>query len=125
MNPEDGFDDYCVRVHGITKDVVKDVPTFKTVWRDIEKYFTNAVVIGHNVAAADLDALEKNLNRYDIEMPEIYYICTYELAKKLVPAFSVRNHSLGALCNFFGITFDAHHNAFYDACACSDLLDIR
>ena len=123
VNPEDGFDDYCVRVHGITKDTVKDAPTFKTVWGDIEKHFTNAVVIGHNVAAADLDALEKNLNRYGIEMPEIYYICTYELAKKLVPSFAVRDHSLGALCNFFGITFDAHHNAFYDACACSDLLD--
>ena len=123
VNPEDGFDDYCIRVHGITKDVVKDAPTFKTVWANIEKYFTNAVVIGHNVAAADLDALEKNLKRYGIEVPEIYYICTYELSKKLVPAFAVRDHSLGTLCNFFGITFNEHHNAFYDACACSDLLD--
>jgi len=123
VNPEDGFDDYCVRVHGITKDQVTGAPTFKTVWGDIEKFFTNAVVIGHNVAAADLDALQKNLKRYGIEVPEIYYICTYDLAKKLVPSFAVRDHSLGTLCSFFGITFAAHHNAFYDACACSDLLD--
>ena len=43
--------------------------------KDIEKYFTNAVVIGHNVASSDLDALVKNLRRYNLDIPEFYYIC--------------------------------------------------
>ncbi len=123
VNPEDGFDDNCVRIHGITSDTVKNAPTFKDVWENIEKYFTNAVIIGHNVASADLDALHKNLVRYGIEIPEIYYVCTYQLAKELVPSFAVSDYALGTLCNFFGITVAEKHNAFYDACACSDLLD--
>lgn len=123
VNPEDGFDDNCVRIHGITADMVKTAPTFKECWSDIEQYFTNAVIIGHNVASADLDALHKNLVRYDIEVPEIYYICTYQLAKELVPAFVVSDYALGTLCAFFDIATPAKHNAFYDACACSDLLD--
>lgn len=123
VNPEDSFDDNCVRIHGITSDTVKQAPTFQNIWNDIEQYFTNAVIIGHNVASADLDALHKNLVRYGIEIPEIYYLCTYQLAKVIVPSFAVRDYALDTLCNFFGITVTEKHNAFYDACACSDLLD--
>ena len=123
VDPEDGFDDNCVRVHGITSETVKNAPSFKKLWKDVEQYFTNAVIIGHNVASADLDALHKNLVRYDIDAPEIYYVCTYQLAKELVPSFVVSDYALGTLCNFFGITLTNKHNAFCDACACSDLLD--
>ena len=123
VNPEDGFDDNCVRIHGITSDAVNNSPTFRDVWADIEQYFTNAVIIGHNVASADLDALHKNLVRYGIEVPEIYYVCTYQLAKELVPSFTVADYGLGTLCTFFGINITEKHNALYDACACSDLLD--
>ena len=89
VNPEDGFDDTCVRIHGITGDTVKNAPSFKDVWPTIEPYFANAVIIGHNVASSDLDALYKNLVRYGIEVPEMYYLCTYRLAKELVPSFAV------------------------------------
>lgn len=123
VNPEDGFDDTCIRVHGITQDTVQGAPSFKDLWPQIEKYFTNAVIIGHNIASADLDALYKNLVRYGIEVPELYYICTYQLARELVPSFAVSDYALGTLCNFFGISIAEKHNAFYDACACSDLLD--
>ena len=123
VNPEDGFDDHCIRIHGITKDAVSGAPTFRALWSEIETYFTNAVIIGHNVASSDLDALHKNLMRYGIELPELYYVCTYQLAKELVPSFAVSDYALGTLCNFFGISVSEQHNAFCDACACSDLLD--
>ena len=121
INPEDGFDNNCIRVHGITANRVADEPIFPTVWNDIEKYFTHTIVVGHNVASADLDALVKNLNRYNLDIPEIYYICTYDLAKKYVPSFSVANYSMSCLCEYFDIDIDSEHNAFDDACACADL----
>ena len=123
VNPEDGFDNNCIRIHGITPSDVIDAPTFPKVWKQIERFFTNAVIIGHNVASADLDALQKNLLRYRIEMPEIYYVCTYRLARELVPSFVVPDYSLSSLCAFFEIPLPSEHNAFLDACACSDLLD--
>jgi len=121
INPEDGFDNNCIRIHGITSSKVASAPNFPIVWKDIEKYFTHTVVVGHNVASADLDALIKTLNRYNLDIPEIYYICTYELAKEYVPGFAVANYSMSCLCEHFDIDIDSEHNAFDDACACSDL----
>ena len=121
LNPDDGFDDMCVRIHGITEDKVKDAPLFYDKWPELEKYFTNTVVIGHNVAGADLDALVKNPKRYNIDVPELYYICTLDLARSYVPAFAVDNYSMGTLCEFFDIDIDSEHDAFDDACANTDL----
>lgn len=121
IDPEDGFDNYCIKVHGITADKVKNELPFPAIWKQIEQYFTNAVVIGHNVAAADLDALVKNLRRYNIDIPELYYICTLSLARKFIPQYVVPNYSLSSLCAYFDIDIDSEHNAFDDACANSDL----
>lgn len=122
INPEDGFDLNCTRIHGITAAKVKDESNFPEVWKKIEKYFTNAVVIGHNVASSDLDALVKALRRYKLDIPEFYYICTYELARTFVHPYCVPNYKLSSLCDYFEIDIDNEHNAFDDACACADLL---
>ena len=121
INPDDNFDTFCVATHGITKEQVADEPTFPEVWGNIEKYFTKSVIVGHNVAGADLDALVKNLSRYNIDIPEMYYICTWELARQFVPSFAVENYKMSTLCEYFDIDIDSEHNAFDDACACADL----
>lgn len=121
INPDDNFDSFCVDIHGITKEQVANEPTFPEVWGNIEKYFTKSVIIGHNVANADLDALFKNLSRYNIDVPEMYYICTWELAKQYIPNFAVENYKMSTLCEYFDIDIDSEHNAFDDACACADL----
>ena len=121
INPEDEFDCNCICIHNITPDRVRDAMNFPAAWKDIERYFTNTVVIGHNVASADLDALIKALKRYNLDIPEIYYICTYELAREYVPAYEVENYSMSKLCEYFNIDIDSEHNAFDDACACADL----
>lgn len=121
IDPEDGFDNNCVRIHGITQTTVENAPAFPEAWKEIEEFFTNAVVVGHNVASSDLNALVRALRRYNLDIPEFYYICTYELAKEYVPRYCVSNYSLSALCEYFDIDIDSEHNAFDDACACSDL----
>ena len=121
INPEDRFDFNCVHIHGIKESTVANEPSFPEIWKKIEKYFTNAVVIGHNVASSDLNALVRALKRYNLDIPELYYICTYELAKKFVPRHCVSDYSLSTLCEYFDIDIDSEHNAFDDACACADL----
>ena len=78
-------------------------------------------MVGHNVASADLDALVKMLNRYNLDIPEFYYVCTYDLAKKFIPSYLISNYCMSTLCEYFDIDIDSEHNAFDDACACSDL----
>ena len=121
INPEDGFDDCCIKIHGITNDKVKNEPNFFERWSELEKYFTNTVIIGHNVAAADIDSLVKCLRRYNLGVPELYYIDTLELAKAFVPSFAVRDYGLHTLCDYFEIDMGEAHDAFDDACACEDL----
>jgi len=121
IDPEDNFSDICIKKHGITPQTVKGAPSFPIIWPEIEKYFTRAVVIGHNVSSADLDALTKTLIRYQIDMPEIYYVCTLDLAREYIPRYAVPDYGLRALCNYFNIDMNPGHNAFDDACACSDL----
>ncbi|MBO1264870.1 hypothetical protein J3A84_07500 [Proteiniclasticum sp. SCR006] len=121
LNPQDGFDDICVKIHGISFSKVKDKPFLPEVWSEIEKYFTNTVVVGHNVANADLNALARNLKRYSIDIPEFYYICTLDLAKKYVPPFTVENYRMGTLCKYFDIDIDLEHDAFADASANANL----
>lgn len=122
INPNDDFEMHCVSTHHITKEKVKDCETFDKVWEVICKYFVKSVVIGHNVKSADLDALVKNLKRYNIDIPEMYCLDTYELARDLIPATLIKDYSLETLCSYYGIDIDNAHNAFDDACACADLL---
>ena len=118
INPEDGFDERCVRVHGITPKAVEDKPTFSMIWEEIKPYFTDTIVIGHNVASADLDALVKTLIRYEIDVPQLHYICTFNLARRLISRDEVEDYTLLTLCNRFGIKLEDEHNAMADAYAC-------
>lgn len=121
LNPDDGFDNNCIRIHGISPDKVNGEKSFPQIWDNIEKYFTNAVVIGHNIASADLDAIVKNLRRYNIPIPEFYYICTLNLARKYIPTFAVSDYSLSTLCKYFNINFESKHNASDDVSASYNL----
>ena len=111
INPNDQFDDGCKKMHGITPELVSNKPLFNEVWSDVEKYFINSVVVGHNVATSDLDGLYKNLKKYNISMPEIYYICTYELAKLLIPKYEVKDYSINSLCYYFNIPYSITDNS--------------
>lgn len=122
IDPEDNFESICSRLHGITVDKVKGKPTLPQVWKEVEPCFTNAIVVGHNVANADLDALSKALFRYNIDFPEVYYVDTLEIARFFVPSFEVENFTMRSLCEYFQIEQGEAHDAFDDACANKDLL---
>jgi DNA polymerase-3 subunit epsilon len=109
INPEDGFDENCIRVHGITNEKVKNEPNFPTIWGKIEPYFAESIIIGHNVAAADINALLKVCNRYKIDLPEVHYICTFDLAKEYIPQYNIKDYSLSTLCKYFDIDIYNSH----------------
>ena len=122
INPEDGFQNRCVQIHGITPEQVKNEPTFPIVWEKIKHYFENSIIVGHNVAASDINALVKTCSRYNLELPEIYYIDTLSVARDYVPYYDVQGFSIHSLCDYFDLCLENEHNAFDDACATADLL---
>ena len=121
INPEDGFQDWCIKVHGITAGRVEAEPNFLNVWKDVEKYFTDAVIVGYNVYVSDLDALSKSCARYNIKLPDLYFIDTMRIATDHIPYYEVKDFTLESFCEYFDIDKDRSHDAFDDACATADL----
>ena len=122
VNPEDNFDVNCVNVHHISSETVKDALPFDKLWPQIEKYFVNSVVVGHNISSSDLDALCKDLVRYNIAIPELWYLDTLEIARDYIKPIDIADYKLSTLCEYFDVYMGEEHNAFDDACACADLL---
>lgn len=122
VNPEASFGQRNIDIHHIIPSMIKDAPLFPVVWNQIEHYFTNGIVVAHN-AHFDLTVLAKTLQRYDIPVPDMYYICTCTLARKHIAKEAYGCHKLNALCDGMGITLERHHNALCDALACKALLE--
>ena len=119
VNPESEFYDRNVAIHHITPRDVEAAPTFPEVWEKIKHYFSDYLVVGHNVRF-DLSCIRKTFKRYGIEFGNTYFVDTLELSRKSLT--DVSNHQLGTLCDYLGITLLNHHNALDDCKATFELL---
>lgn len=123
INPETNFSRINISFHHITPESVKDCPTFPEIWDKIKKYFIDTILIAHNAKVMDLCALYKTLDRYNIPLFDINYICTYELSKKFFKYYEVPSYGLESICEKIGITLTNHHNALDDALACNNIFE--
>lgn len=109
------FNDYNIKIHGITPDMVYNKPTFAEYWDLIKPYFENKTIIAHN-ASFDIGALCATLEHFHIPFPTLDYLCTVKLSQKAYPELA--SHKLNNLCSALGINFH-HHQAYDDAYACA------
>jgi len=123
VKPEASFDNYNMNINHINAQMVENAPIFPAVWEEIKHFITNGIVIAHN-ALFDLNVIGKTLNRYDIAVPDIHYICTLEKSRRHIPKERFGSHKLDALCDAFQIDLENHHNAMCDTNACKKLFDI-
>ncbi|WP_238886770.1 exonuclease domain-containing protein [Clostridium sp. YIM B02551] len=107
-----------IGIHGIRPGMVENEPEFDEVWEKIKHYFHDSLVIAHN-ASFDISVLRKCAELYNIELPSFDYICTMKLARNFYK--SIENARLNTVNNFLGYEFK-HHDALYDALACSNIL---
>ncbi|MBE0450103.1 MAG: hypothetical protein IBX70_04565 [Clostridia bacterium] len=117
VNPEVYFDTFNVQLHGVSRYMVRNKPTFDRIWPEIEKYFIDSVVVAHN-ASFDLGVLSKVMHHYGLEMPEIKYSCTVTMARKRIRS---PKYSLDVVSSFFGVDLLRHHNAMADTKACQGI----
>mgnify|MGYP006067834279 CR=1 FL=1 len=109
------FNDFNIKIHGITPKMVRDMPRFNGYWDEIRPYIEHRMVIAHN-ASFDVRVLCKTLEHYGISLPDFDYMCTVKLSQKAYP--ELESHRLNRLCGALGIEFD-HHHAYDDAYACA------
>lgn len=98
-------------VHGITKDMVSNAPTWEELWPTISKYINRQSIVCHN-HDFDLDVLDKICAYYGID---------FEL-ERVVDTFSITHCSLPDACAIAGISLEGHHDALCDATACARIL---
>lgn len=116
-NPGVPFDAFCVRVHGITEEMVQDAPELATVLTMLTPYLENSLMVAHN-APFDAGQLRAAARRTGIALPQFQTCCTVRLARKVFPGR--RSYKLSQLQDLIGMPF-AHHNALWDARACAQV----
>lgn len=125
VNPQDRFDYINIGIHGIKDSDVQSSPTLLDIWCEISQYFADSIVVAHN-ANFDISTMRKSLGRYNLELPEINYLCTSNLAQKYIPNLQgVKGfYKLNSLAEKFNIPFENHHNAQCDVTACYQLYQV-
>lgn len=119
VDPETYFDDFNVRLTGISAESVAGAPTFGEVWGRLKELFAGAVLVAHN-APFDMGVLSKCMAAYGVRArTPLRYACTCAIARRTLPELPSKR--LDALCELFGIELD-HHHAGSDARAAAELL---
>ena len=118
VNPEEPFDDFNIRLTGITPDMTREVPAFPRVWETIRPIMESGTLVAHN-AMFDLGVLGKCFQAYGIRWKHsVPYLCTVQAGRRLLPGMS---HRLNVLCEHYGIDLN-HHQADSDSRACAEIL---
>lgn len=111
VNPEEPFDDYNTFIHGIDANAVANSPTFPEIKQQLLEFIDGLTIVAH-FAQFDMGAIADAYAKYELELDDIEYLCSYRLAKVAMPG--QLNYKLKRLAKALKIELD-HHNALSDA----------
>lgn len=112
------FNEYNIKIHGITPDMVENRMGFDGYWQEILPYVNDRLVIAHN-AQFDIGGLVAVLRKYNLSFPTFNYLCTVKLSQKAYPEFP--SHKLNCMADMLDISFE-HHHAGADSYVCAMLM---
>ena len=112
--PEYYFRHFTENIHGISREMTENAPTFDVVWRRLEPFIGSLPLVAHN-KAFDERCIRAAFRCYCMDYPEYPFFCTLAAARRSIPKAMCGSYSLPYLCQFLGIPFDNHHNALADA----------
>jgi DNA polymerase-3 subunit epsilon len=105
-------------IHGITWADVAFEADFFGVWHRISEQFKDIDFISAHNAGFDRGVLNACCNSFGIKAPEVPYLCTVQLARRM---WSLRPTKLPDVCRFLGISLE-HHKADQDSLACAQIV---
>lgn len=121
INPHCRFNGFNTYVNGITAEMVANCPDFRTVYTEICSLIDkDTLVVVHN-ASFDISVLRRSCARYGLPAPKLSFICTLQMARKVIPALP--SYQLDYLVDQLGLGEFNHHNALDDAKMCVLLFD--
>ena len=121
INPHQFIPVFIANMTGISNDMVYSAPEAKEVMKHLYDILNtnDAIFVAHNVNF-DLKFVQETFTREGFHFPSIPKLCTYKLAKNLLPAEQKKN--VGALANYFNIQMKNRHRALGDAKATALIL---
>jgi DNA polymerase-3 subunit epsilon len=114
INPQDTFDPWNIRVHGIQPEHVVGSPTFTEVFADLLPSLEQSIVVTHG--SFDRVAIRRACEKHRIAPASIRWLNNQTVVRRTWSQFAQKGYSLGNLARHFGITFQ-HHDALEDAIA--------
>ncbi|MGX1810366.1 exonuclease domain-containing protein [Nocardia sp. NPDC055321] len=114
----DFFNHHNIRVHGITADMVADLPGFAQRWPEVAAMVDGLPLVAHN-ASFDSGALSEACSRSGIDMPAWEFSCSLAMARRHLDLESYRLPDVAAALDIGVFT---HHEAGADAMAAADIV---
>jgi DNA polymerase III subunit epsilon len=117
INPKRDIPAEASKIHGLTNELLKDKPEFKTIAKDLMLFLSGRRLVIHN-AVFDLSFLNTELKQAGMDIiPSSQVVCTYTLARKYLPLVGA---SLNSLCKHFNV--DVSHRILHSSLIDAELL---
>ena len=113
--PENRYNAFNIRIHGITPEDTETAPDFADIWPELAAHLENKIVVAHN-ARFDMNVLASCLAGAGLRAPAFSYADTVAIARKAWPELA--NHKLDTVGAFLGLKLQ-HHDALEDARVCA------
>ena len=84
------FNDYNIKIHGITPDMVVNKPTLADYWDKLKPYLDQKQLL-HIMQVLMSVHFVRLWNIFNIPFPTFDYLCTVKLSQKHIPNFRVIN----------------------------------
>jgi len=114
VNPHQFIPEFISDMTGISNAMVFNAPEAEEVFAKVNELLTipEAVFAAHNVQF-DWKFVQETMKRCGLKPPDMTQLCTYKLAKRLLPKEAKKN--VGALAQYYDIEIIDRHRALGDA----------
>ena len=119
INPEDYFDGFNVRIHGIRENDVAGSPTFPEIAEVLSGFLTGNVSVCHT--HFDRVSLGRSFARYKLQELETVWLDSARVARRTWKECASSGYGLANVCQLIGYEFK-HHDALEDAKAAAQVV---
>ncbi|UOE45677.1 3'-5' exonuclease [Agromyces larvae] len=116
--PHDEFNEWNVRIHGITPGMVAGAASFADRLPEFRAFAGDDWLVAHN-AGFDMGVIAKTCEAWGAEVPNHPYLCSLQVARRTYRLDSYRLPSAAMAAGFEDFS---HHNALDDAAACAAIV---
>ncbi len=121
VNPHKNISKQINRLTKITNEIVKNAPTIETVLPDYVDFVDHGIFVAHN-SLFDFSFINAETRRLKVnELKSQTDICTYRIARKLLP--DVKARGISGLSLYFDYQMENRHRAMPDVLATNYFLN--